>query len=152
MIVWFQVGTIMIITTEDYFSPLACVIASPIYCTLHFYFFMNHLNVAATLITCAVMQTHDRTKVYFAVGGTVVQWFALLPYSKSLLSIPPGAGVQNFHVLLTATWVSLLYYGFLPPSVFMKVGDSWTCCSDFNKIPQRSSSPERCWRPSSAEM
>lgn len=65
----------------------------------------------------------DRSKVYFAVGGSGAMVSAAALQQKIFLSIPLGAGMQSFHILPMPTQVSLLYYGFLPLSKVMNVGD-----------------------------
>ncbi len=61
----------------------------------------------------------------------MMQWLALLPHSKRVLSLNPpanwGPSVWSLHVLLMPTWVFSGYSGFLPQSKHMQVrliGDS----------------------------
>lgn len=126
MIVWFQVDTIIIITTEDYFSLLACLIVS-LY-TVHFTFFnetfkccCNINNMCCNAYTVLWTDLVDRSKVYFAVCGAVVQWLVLLPYSKSIFEYPPRSWGAEFPCSPYAHMSISPLLRLPPTSKFMKV-------------------------------
>lgn len=68
----------------------------------------------------------DRSKVYFAVCGAVVQWLALLPYSKSIFEYPPRSWGAEFPCSPYAH-MSISPLLWLPPTVQIHESCSWTC-------------------------